>query len=133
MLCCAADAARQQLADQIEQHTQKAKKARIDEAVAGTEVTLSKIIAVNAVELLGNFPPDLWKQLHTARKQVGLAALALTPLTLVKWAALCCLSGMWSGMLSSVSLPLSCCVPAGSGVCPQGAVVGADWCGAGSR
>lgn len=76
VLCCAADAAQQQLADQIEQHTQKARKARIDEAVAGTEVTLSKIIAVNAVELLGNFPPDLWKQLHTARKQVGLAALA---------------------------------------------------------
>lgn len=74
---CAADGARQQLAEQIEQHTQKAKKARIDEAVATTEVTLSKIIAVNAVELLGNFPADLWKQLHSARKQVGVCRLAM--------------------------------------------------------
>ena len=67
----AADGAREQLAAQIEQHTQKAKQARVDEAVGSTEVTLSKIIAVNAVELLSSFPADLWKQLHAARKQVG--------------------------------------------------------------
>jgi len=66
----AADQARRQLAAQIQQHTQKAKQARIDEAAATTEVTLSKLIAVNAVELLSTFPADLWKQLHAARKQV---------------------------------------------------------------
>jgi hypothetical protein len=49
----------------------------VDEAVAATEVTLSKIIAVNAVELLSTFPADLWKQLHSARKQV-LCALHIT-------------------------------------------------------
>lgn len=67
----AADEARQHLAEQILKHTHKAKKVRVDEAVAATEVTLSKIIAVNAVELLSSFPPDLWKQLHSARTQVG--------------------------------------------------------------
>jgi hypothetical protein len=66
----AVDEARQHLADQIVKHTHKAKKVRVDEAVASTEVTLSKIIAVNAVELLSNFPADLWKQLHSARTQV---------------------------------------------------------------
>jgi hypothetical protein len=66
----AVDEARQHLADQIVKHTHKAKKIRVDEAVASTEVTLSKIIAVNAVELLSNFPADLWKQLHSARTQV---------------------------------------------------------------
>lgn len=75
--CCsltaAADEARQQLSDQIRKHLHKAKKARVDEAVGITEVTLNKLIAVNAVELLSAFPADLWKQLHTARKQVGRA------------------------------------------------------------
>lgn len=70
VLSVAADGARQRLAEQIQQHTAKAKQARVDEAVAATEVTLSKIITVNAVELLSTFPADLWKQLHSARKQV---------------------------------------------------------------
>jgi hypothetical protein len=73
VLLVAADGARQQLAEQIQQHTAKAKQARVDEAVAATEVALSKIIAVNAVELLSTFPADLWKQLHSARKQVECA------------------------------------------------------------
>lgn len=47
----------------------------MDEAVATTQVTLSKIITVNAVELLSTFPTDLWKQLHGARKQVCWAYL----------------------------------------------------------
>lgn len=75
MCALAAEKARGELSAQIEQHTHKAKQARVDEAVATTQVTLSKIITVNAVELLSTFPTDLWKQLHGARKQVCWAYL----------------------------------------------------------
>jgi hypothetical protein len=67
-----ADDARAALAADIDAATHKAKQARVDDALGVTEVTLSKLMAVNAVELLSSFPPDLWQQLHATRKQVRL-------------------------------------------------------------
>eukprot|EP00879_Flechtneria_rotunda_P005764 GHRR01006065.1.p1 GENE.GHRR01006065.1~~GHRR01006065.1.p1 ORF type:complete len:797 (+),score=315.22 GHRR01006065.1:159-2549(+) len=64
-----ADEARSQLSALVAQHIEKAKQARIGEAVQATEVTLNKLIAVPVVELLATFPHNLWQQLHAARKQ----------------------------------------------------------------
>lgn len=75
----AVDDARASLATQLDEAVDKAKHARTKEALHATEATLSKLIAVPAVELLSAFPPNLWQQLHTVRKQVRAAGTARPP------------------------------------------------------
>lgn len=75
-LCCcpfgaAAADVHEGLASQIHEHIDKAKHAALKEALHSTEGMLTKVIAVPAVELLQNFPPTLWQQLHAVVKQVS--------------------------------------------------------------
>ncbi|KAF8071092.1 RHD3 [Scenedesmus sp. PABB004] len=64
-----ADEARASLAASIAEHVDKAKHAALKEALAARELTLTRLVAVPAVELLASFPPNLWQQLHAVRKQ----------------------------------------------------------------
>lgn len=67
---CVANEAREALAAQTQEHIDRAKQACLKEALHSTEATLTKLIAVPAVELLQTFPQNLWQQLHTVHKQV---------------------------------------------------------------
>jgi hypothetical protein len=64
------------LKSRIAEAVATAKASALADALACTESTLAKLIAVPAVELLQAFPANLWQQLHTVRKQVGCTCLA---------------------------------------------------------